>query len=107
MQTLERFEHDAMLRAQQIGDNLDGFDHVYLKTDAVLADAEVAKLPPVYFDARIRLGPPSFLIEIRRRLRVACDHYTMSEAYWWFSLRSNFSKLFIFEQVRAVHVSLA
>lgn len=102
MQTLERLERDATLRAEKVDDDLVDLDRVYHQTDAVLADAGMSRLPPTSFDARIRqqFDREGFFVEIRRRICVARDHHTTSEAYWQFSPHPSFSKRFIFEQVR-------
>lgn len=101
MDTILRFENDARLRAKKIDLEFDELDHAYFQTDAVLDDAEMASLPGTHFDAQIRqqIGQQSFFIELRRRLLVAHDRDTTSEAYWRFSPHPSFSKRFIFEHV--------
>lgn len=103
-----RCEREAELRVQKMMLNaFDEFDHAFTQTDAILADAEMTKLPSFCFDAWIRDQGKKrgFFVELRRRLTVARDLDTTSEAYWRFSPLNSSNNQFLFEQVSGYAVT--
>lgn len=98
MQTLQRYEATAGIRAQ---DKDDDFDAMYDQTDAALQAADFASLPAVFFDAQMHQlsGQRGLSIEFRRRQSLPWNLGTTSETYWRFSPYRNLRKRFIVEEV--------
>lgn len=99
---LQRYDQDAMLRAMKWEGSLDeDLECAYLQTDAMMADAKIAGLPPIFFDARMRRNATTGLtVEFRRCLLVPRDLVATSHAYWQFVPHHRFSEFFVFDHVR-------
>lgn len=101
LQMVTRYERSAKLRAERTGTEFDdALADAFQQLDAVLGEAEMASLPSVFYDVRIRrlicLGGLS--IEFRRCVRVPCDRDAASDAYTQF-FPPHISQQFVFEDV--------
>lgn len=98
---LQRFEREAKLRTERAEDDLDqDLEQAYHQTDTVMAEAQIHRLPPTFFDAQMRRNAATGLsIEFRRCLQVFRDRATTSDAYWQFIPHQRFSERFVFDHV--------
>lgn len=93
---LERYERASTQRSH---DHDAAFDRVFIKTDSLLAAADILDGSSAVSDF---LQGQAGQIQFRRRFSVPCDIREVSDAAWGFRMQQDLREHFFYDQVRKI-----